>query len=114
MGNADRNEKLANELRDFLLEHDLALDTRIYFNGKVYEYNSGTEGKYRVIEGIDPKEYIEHANKDTLAMSFEGYLYDVLNYGNSIGLQESFDKIFKDNGCYYELGNAWNLIVYYE
>jgi hypothetical protein len=47
-------------------------------------------------------------------MSFEGGLYSALN-GYITGwskLEEEFLKLFEKRGCYFELGNAWNLSAY--
>lgn len=45
-------------------------------------------------------------------MSFEGPLYDVLNYEFG-SLAAGLDAIFEKYGVYYELGNAWNLTLHY-
>ena len=44
-------------------------------------------------------------------MSFEGALYDVLNYRGSV-LEEQFEDIFEKYGLYTERGNSWNLSAY--
>ena len=46
-------------------------------------------------------------------MTFEGPLYEALNYGgydeNPWQTEEELTAIFRKYGLYYELGNAWNL-----
>lgn len=115
--NAKTIEKLAKEVRTYLLENELWEDVRIYFNGKAFATDDGN-GHYAYndpntlfeIEDIDPRDYIDYCG-DILTMSFEGVLYDVLNY--SLGCLESgLSDIFDRYGCYYELGNAWNLTLY--
>ena len=105
-------EALANEIRDWLIKNEMWVDTRIYFNNKAYtslkHYNN--PDNLIVIEDINPKDYIDYCG-DYLTMSFEGPLYDVLNYTNG-KLKAEFDSIFDKYGLYYELGNAWNLSVY--
>lgn len=108
----ERNQKLAIDIRNFLEKHHIGTDTRIYFNNKAYDYDSRTGG-FRVINDIDPTDYFEYANKDTVSMSFEGELYNILNYSTSVQLEQEFRNIFKKHDCYFELGNAWNLSVYY-
>lgn len=109
-------EALANEIRDWLIKNEMWVDTRIYFNNKAYTSNHLEHIAYNnsddliVIENINPKDYIDYCG-DYLTMSFEGPLYDMLNY--TCGkLKTEFDSIFDKYGLYYELGNAWNLSAY--
>ena len=110
---AKRNEKLAIDIRNFLEKHHIAEDTRIYFNNKAYDYDFKIGG-FKVINDIDPTVYFEYANKDTVAVSFEGGLYEVLNYGVSPKIEQKFRDIFTKHNCYFEFGHAWNLSVYYD
>ena len=115
-------ENMAKEIREFLIEHELWVDTVIYFNGKAFSTSDGKGNYYYndpehliVLENQNPKDYFEYAG-DILSMSFEGDLNHCLNYYYDIdfcdrivgGLQD----IFRKYGCYYELGNAWNLSLY--
>jgi len=109
-------EKLARELRKFLLDRDMWVDTTIYFNGKAFSTDD-RHGRYCyndphnliVLENEDPRRITEYAG-DILTMTFEGPLYDALNYGEpSWRVEEELRAIFKKYGLYYELGNAWNL-----
>lgn len=110
---AKRNEKLAIDIRNFLEKHHIAEDTRIYFNNKAYDYDFKTGG-FKIINNIDPTDYFEYANKETVAMSFEGELYNVLNYNMSPKIEQEFHDIFTKHNCYFELGNAWNLSAIYD
>lgn len=40
-------EKLAVEIRTFLLEHDMWVDTQIYFNGKCFDTHDKETGEFR-------------------------------------------------------------------
>lgn len=115
----NKQGKLAKDIINFLLKHEIFDDTFIYVNGKRYgtydgegHYNYGTASwdNVYVEDDKDPKNYFEYAGK-ILSMSFEGPLYDILNYGFEFGSkwEEEFLEIFKKHGYYYELGNAWNL-----
>lgn len=123
--NATKNEfrnkqgKLAKDIIDWLLKKEIFDDTFIYVNGKRYgtcdgegHYNYGTNSwdDVYVEDNMDPKRYFEYAG-DILSMSFEGPLYDILNYGDEWGSkwEEEFSEIFHKHGYYYEIGNAWNL-----
>ena len=102
--------KVAKTIERFLKKHDLDSDVRIYFSGKAWDYDSS--GKKSVIEDVKASEYFDYANDDTISMSFEGGLYDVLNmsYGGD-ELFEEFNALDFD-GHFFELGNAWNLSFY--
>lgn len=110
-------EQLANEIMQFLDKHEMQDAVCIYFNNKRIRSNSNWDGKnitYQWIEesNIDPHNYFEYAAYDhILSMSFEGSLYDCLNY--SCGRrEEQFRKLFDKYNIYYEFGNAWNLTAF--
>lgn len=116
-----RKEELAKEIFDWLNDHEIWVDTCIYFNGKCWSTNNqqGTEFCYnerRYFEyEAEPKNYFEYVREpNILSMSFEGGLYDILNgyvYGWA-KREDEFKKIFEKYGLYFELGNAWNLSCY--
>lgn len=114
MKNTERNEKVATEIRNWMLDNEIWIDTRIYFNGKAYGTSKDGEFYYNdrnhlvVLEDINPLDYFEYVNPETISMSFEGPLYDILNYSGG-RLEMEFSKILEKYGLYYELGNAWNL-----
>lgn len=109
-------ENLAKEIYEWCKTKELWGDNIIYFNNKAWANLNewgGIRGK-KINEDLyeytnkNPLDYFEYANPDTLSMSFEGSLYEVLNYGNWKTVEE-FEKLFVKYGYYYELGNAWNL-----
>ena len=109
-------ENLAKEIRQYLLDREMWIDTTIYFNGIAFSTGDG-KGNYFyngpdhlvVLENEDPHRYTEYAG-DILTVSFEGPLYDALNYGDdNWKAEEDLNRIFRKYGLYYELGNAWNL-----
>lgn len=113
--------KLAKEIRQFLLDNELWIDTTIYFNGMAYSTDD-REGHYFYndpehlveLKDEDPHRYVEYVGP-YLTMTFEGPFYDVMNgYLGKYGyrLEEKFHDILKKYGLYCELGNAWNLSVY--
>lgn len=115
-------EKLAVEIRTFLLNHDMWTDTTIYFNGKCFSTYDKETGEFYyndsnhlvVIEDEDPRDYFEYVADDhILSMSFEGSVCHMLSYGTTPGIKRQFDKIFEKYGIYYELGNHWNFTCYY-
>ena len=116
-----RNEALAKDILKFLQDNDLWQDTTIFFNGKAFATSNYDEAnlQYRYsgepfVLTLDPNEYFEYAAKEDhiVSMTFEGPLYEILNYGVANGLHEQFDAIFAKHGVYYELGNQWNLSCY--
>lgn len=109
-----RKTEIVKKIEKFIIKHDLHHDVRIYFNDKAWCYNS--KGEKSVIHEISATDYLEYGSNDTISMSFEGGLYNVLNfYWNSKHCQKLWDEfkaIFDEYDCFYELGNAWNLSVY--
>lgn len=118
--NKNKIEELANEIIAFLKKHGLQDSVCIYYNNKRWRIKSEYlgDGKFseeEIIEdNMNPFDYFEYANeKHILSMSFEGGLYDVLNY--TFGKrEEQFLAIFEKYDLCYELGNSWNLTVYPE
>lgn len=116
-------EKMAYEIRQFLLDNHLWVDVCIYFNGKAlgtsdengFHYNDPKTVCIR--EDVDPKDYFQYVG-DILSMSFEGDLCGCLNYYGEYGhafdekIQNGLSAIFKKYGCYYELGHHWNLTLH--
>ena len=109
-------EGLAYEILRFLLDHELWQDVTIYFCGKAlstddrhgnYAYNDPS--RVFVLENLNPKDYFPYVGS-ILSMSFEGPLYDVLNYG-PFDLEAEFSALLAQHGLYYELGNTWNLTL---
>ena len=77
-------EKCARDIIDWMIKHDLWIDTAIYVNGKRYGDYDGKDYHYGntwdcvfVEENMDPRDYFDFAG-DLLSMSFEGTLYEIL------------------------------------
>lgn len=113
-------EKLAKELRKFLLDREMWIDTTIYFNGKAFSTDD-RQGRYYyndpdhlvVLENEDPHRVTEYAG-DILTMTFEGPLYDALNYGEpSWRVEEELRQVFEKYGLYFELGHSYDLSACY-
>lgn len=99
-------EELAYKIKDLMVDNNIFTDTRIYFEGKCICSSDG------LIEDINPSDYFEYANDNTLSMSFEGPFYSIMNYGESRGIFEKFSKLVEDYGYYAQPGHAWNLTLY--
>lgn len=114
-------ENMAKEIYNLCKEYGLWTDTIIYFNGKAwtdFDNWDSTQG-YKLKDGLyeyydrNPLNYFEYANPETLSMSFEGGLYEVLNgYVLFKGFLDKFNGIFEKYGLYWEQGHAWNLSAY--
>jgi len=110
-------ERLALEIRRFLLNRDMWVDVTIYFNGKAISTDdrNGNFGyndpdKLFILENMNPRDYFLYAG-DILSMSFEGDFYDVLNYDCWPAAKKHFEDLLSKYGLYYVLGNSWNLTV---
>jgi len=105
--------EIARKIVSWMRRNGLLTDTCIYFNNKRWLFDSN--GNKTTEVDIDVEDYLEYGNKDTICMSFEGGLYNVLNYGYDSKrldkLEQEFSAILKSYGHYYEMGHAWNLNV---
>ncbi len=109
--------QLAQEIITFLNANEMQDTVCIYFNN--IRMRSECNWRERPItftwkqdDNIDPHDYFEYAAYDhIISMSFEGNLYELLNYGGG-KIVEDFNSIFNKYNLYYERGNAWNLTAY--
>ena len=105
--------KCAMDVAKVLAKHEAHGDVSIYVDHKRYSVNA--DGTLRYDIDAEAKDYFEYAG-DFLSMSFEGILYDYINYSFEFRYTPKvlveLDKVFKKYGKYYELGNAWNLSLY--
>lgn len=100
----EKIEEMANEIVNELKKRGYG-DTRVYFNNKAIDVDY--DGTIELIENINPHDYFEYAAYEhILSMSFEGTLYESINYGSGAPW---LSQIFTKYGVYYELGEAWNL-----
>ena len=86
-------------------------DVRVYFNNQAVDVCYRDNDLYlKVHTNMDPHAYFEYAAYNhILSMSFEGPLYERINYR---GTPSWLSDIFNEYGVYYEQGNAWNLTCY--
>tara|TARA_B100000424_G_scaffold224052_1_gene183794 strand:- start:126 stop:449 length:324 start_codon:yes stop_codon:yes gene_type:complete len=103
-----KKTQVAKRIEKYLFKYELDSDVRIYFNNKCWEYNGN--GKRKVIENIKGSDYCEYGNDKTIIMTFEGSLYDILNYCHG-SLCDEFEGLDFDNH-YFEFGHAWSLSFY--
>lgn len=121
--------RCAKEIINWLIKRDLWRDVTIYVDNGRYTFKNTSPHKDEIEallndekiipeivweEGFNPKEYFDYVcQPHFLSMSFEGYLYEALNYSLSPSYCDTIDKelsdIFRKYGYYYELGNSWNL-----
>lgn len=104
-----KNLTLAKAMEKFMIKNYAKADTRIYFNGIAWNYDS--DGKKTILDDMLGSDYTEYANDDTLTITTEGELNSIVNmydYKKHDELIEVFDKY----GYYFELGNSWNFSLY--
>ena len=117
-----RAEKCAFEIICFLLRHEMWIDTCIYANGKRFTCYDGEHYRYGntwdcvfVEEDKNPKDYVEYTG-DFLTMTFEGPLYEVINYCYPAKYCDKYidelRDICKKYKKYYELGYSWSLSLF--
>lgn len=117
-------EQMAKDIYDWCMAHEAWQDVIIYFNGKAWSSHNEWEGESgkKIGERLyeynekNPCNYFQYGNPDTLSMSFEGELYNILNnyweFEFMVDWFEDFQTIFDKYDSYYEQGHAWNLSVY--
>ena len=119
--NNHKFEEMAMELYTLCKDYCIWLDVTIYFNNKAWSsYKTwGKDEGVQIGENLyeykdkNPLKYFEYANPETLSMSFEGALYEILNWYRPYKyFIDQFDSIFEKYGYYYEFGNEWNLSAY--
>lgn len=99
--------QLARDIANQLVKDRAEMDVSIYVGGRRYKIDK--EGNLLYDIDANPKDYFKYARTpNILSMSFEGSLYQIINYENIDYLQPLFQKY----GLYYELGNDWNLSAY--
>tara|TARA_R100000995_G_C3480810_1_gene123770 strand:- start:1310 stop:1654 length:345 start_codon:yes stop_codon:yes gene_type:complete len=107
--------EMVRKIESWLKKNRLTSCVRIYFNNKCFCWYDSSKNK-KIIEDIKGSDYFDYANDETISMSFEGPLYEVLNYACDSKryetLEDEFINLIKSYGYYYELGNAWNLSMY--
>lgn len=119
----------AKEIIKWLIKRDLWRDVIIYVDNGRYTFKNTSPYKDEIEalladekivpeviweDGYDPKEYFKYVcQPNFISMSFEGILYEALNYCLLDSYCNKVDKelsdIFGKYGYYYELGNSWNL-----
>lgn len=108
-------ESLAIKIIDFCCKHHMFTDVNIYVGDYVYspepknnnskKFITNRKSTYYVTYGVPD---VDYSNPETITMTFEGTMYDVMNYGDG-KLAEELKSIFAEYGLYYELGHAWSL-----
>jgi|TARA_S200002703_G_C3608545_1_gene186873 hypothetical protein len=107
-----RNLRVTQAISKWLVANDLHGEVHIYFNDRVYSFEN--DGKITRRSGIKGSTRFHYANDDTVSMSFEGPLYEVLNFYHprSGELHEQLTNLVWEHGFWFEKGNAWNLSLY--
>ena len=105
--------EIARKIEAWMKKNKLQTDSRIYFNGNAWNYNSS--GVKSIVEDVKATDFFEYGNNDTISMSFEGGMYGVMNaydLPRCNELRDEFEDMLSAFGYYAELGNAWNLALY--
>ena len=104
-----KRAEIADDIWQWLEAHELTAEVAIYANG----LKRTAQG---LVLGV-ASQVTQYADDNSVTVTFEGPLYELINYG-AVGdipsneWREDFQRIFERHGCFYELGQAWNLTVY--
>lgn len=124
-----RNQKVVNDLINFIQDRGCWEDICVFFNGKALSSNKYwnvwkgvlvsvkkneiTEEVNKVYEYNDiesPKFWTEYANEESVTIIFDGAFYDwIHNYGDWDKLQKILDKY----NAYFEVGHSTDLSIYF-
>lgn len=103
-------EKMAYEVQALCIKKGWN-DTVIYFNNKKIYANYYGHTNDEVIENADPHNWLSYAAYDhILSMSFEGDLYDYINFVDITC--PPLERIFTKYGVYFDLGTYTELSVF--
>lgn len=116
-----QNRQMVLELIRYLqLQGLFTYDVNLYFNNTRYGIPRRNDsdlvkktryGHYYITDNIDVSHYTKYFNPETITITFEGPLYDALNYGNG-SVNADIKSIAGKYGLYPEQGDAWNLSFY--
>lgn len=109
--NTTKNELLANKIKDFLEKRTLGSDTRIFFNGTCYDWNS-EENEFVLLKNMKASHYFEGADDNSVNMTFEGNFYSVIHRHFGDATAEAFEEMLKEEGFYFDFHDAWNLTLF--
>lgn len=117
-------QKMAIKLIKMIDKHNMFHMVNIYAGGKLYssDYNDKNPEMKEIKMENDTVYYVQNADMDnipvkynnpkTLTMTFEGPLYDALNYESTDETMKEINDIFDEYGLYAERGYAWSLAAY--
>ena len=113
---------VATKLVDYLSEHELFDEVRIYADGKLYSSEKTAQDQapsktskgntYYMTPNVDMCEYVETADSKTIAMTFEGLLYNLINYEDYDFVYNLTQMFVAQYGLYFEMINAFTLAAY--
>ena len=122
------NEKIANDIKNFIQSIACWIDVCIFYNGKAISSNK----KWNKWEGVlieeskdvfeevvqvyeydnieSPKYWTKYANEETVTVVFDGAFYEWLHYYGDLS---KLEKILIPYGAYLEFGTMNDLSIYF-
>ena len=120
MTSIEKNELMAEDLKEMLLKYNIFYGTSIYFNNKRVSYR---EGNLEVEENIKVEDYLEWGNPDTISISYEGvdslyllvngYAYEENDKEKAAKVMNELRDIEKKYNRWFDLGNE-NILYFVE
>lgn len=111
----ERNEKLAYEIKDFLVKNDCFEDVTIFFNKKAMYLDYRNSYKDLIVNEKDSRMVFEYGNHESIIIAFEGKLYNVFNLCNCAyhkNIIKGLEKIFDKYNLYWEQGYSYSISLY--
>ncbi len=113
-------EDLAKELMYYFEQNDLWSQVCIYAAEKSFSsyYVPGSIKKeenqtiFYEKDEVDVSEKVEYCNPQTITITFEGPLYDMINYQDADFVYNLSKKFLYPHHLYFEQGHAWSMAAY--
>ena len=120
MTSIEKNELMAEDLKEILLKYKIFNGTSIYFNNKRVGFSNGN---LKVEDNIKVKDYLEWGNPETVTLSYEGvdslyllvngYAYEENDKEKSEKVMNELSKIEKKYNRWFNIGND-NILYFVE
>jgi len=82
-----------------------------FING--YFHDESLTKDMQFLTGEEGMEFSDYAVKSSPYISFDGFLYEFVNYGEVDGwkFKNALDKFLDSKGLWYEQGESWNMNI---
>ena len=116
---------IAEAMIDIIAKYDMFYDVNIHVNNAVMKSDyTGKDPNAQVKitpKGHTPYTFLpnmpytdQYGNPELITCTFEGPLYEALNYCCDTKVERELNHLLDSHGLYLEQGYAWSFSVYYQ